>query len=177
MTDTMAMTAIITVMTIMTINYGEIIMVKYCDKCGAELMDNARFCNKCGAEVKIINNNQNTQMANMGAVVVCPNCKQTTPMGLTHCENCGSSLENHTTAVIIGYIVTLITGIVGIIPAIYLLTRNSGKAKTQGVFLIGLIVLWIILNLLLRSWIKYLIIFILLGLGAYLWFEDYSIFD
>ena len=157
---------------------GDLNMTKFCDKCGAELKnENAKFCDKCGAKVKISNNNRNTKTTNMGPVHICPHCGQTTPMGLTHCEKCGSSLENNTTAVIVGYIVTLIVSILGLIPAIYLLTRNNGKAKTQGVFLIVIIILYLILNLILRSWVTYVLVIILMVVGLALWFNDYSIFD
>ena len=36
-------------------------MVKFCDKCGAELKnENVNFCDKCGAEVKFKSNTQNS---------------------------------------------------------------------------------------------------------------------
>ncbi|MDO5814949.1 MAG: zinc-ribbon domain-containing protein [Methanobrevibacter sp.] len=152
-------------------------MVKFCDKCGEELKnENARFCDKCGAEVKMGSNQNNAKTANIGGIV-CPHCGQTTSMGLTHCEKCGSSFEDNRVAVIIGYIVSLIIPILGLIPAIYLLTRNNGKAKTQGVLIIGLIILSVILNLILRSWIVYLIIIILIVVGIYLWYNDFTLFD
>ena len=153
-------------------------MVKFCDKCGNELKnENAKFCDKCGAEVKISSNQSNGGTTNVGGVVVCSHCGQTTSMGLTHCEKCGSSLEDNTIAVIVGYIVSFILPLIGLIPAIYLLTRESGKAKTQGVFLIGLIIVYIILNLIFRSWFVYLIILILMILGIVLWFNDYTLFE
>ena len=162
---------------IMDIELGETMPI-FCDKCGAQLKnENAKFCDKCGAEVKINNNQRNTGTNNTGPMTICPHCNQTTPAGPTHCEKCGSSLENNTTAVIVGYIVTLIVSILGLIPAIYLLTRNNGKAKTQGVFLIVIIILYIILNLILRSWVTYVLVIILMVAGLALWFNDYSIFD
>ena len=152
-------------------------MARFCDKCGNELKnDNARFCDKCGAEVKVtIQTNAGT--GNMGGMVICPRCGQTTPMGLTHCDKCGSALEDNTTAVIVGYIVTFLLGILGIIPAIYLLTRDNGKAKTQGVFLIGLIIISAILNFTFNNWIlAHLLIIVLMALGIYLWYNEYTIF-
>ena len=36
-------------------------MVKFCDKCGAELKnENAKFCGECGAKVKFTSNTQNS---------------------------------------------------------------------------------------------------------------------
>lgn len=153
-------------------------MAKFCDKCGNELKnDNAKFCDKCGAEVKITNNQTINQTTTTGGMVVCPHCSQTTTMGLDYCEKCGSSLEDNTTAVIVGYIVTLLIPIIGLIPAIYLLTRNNGKSKTQGVLIIGLIIITVILNLIFQSWITYLIVIILMVIGIYLWYNDYNIFN
>ena len=152
-------------------------MVKFCDKCGAELNDNVKFCDKCGAEVKIINNQSNNISTPMGAEVICPHCKQSTPMGLTHCKNCGSSLEDNTTAVIVGYIVTFLIPIFGLIPAIYLLTRENGKAKTQGVLLIGLIIINVLSALIFGNYIIQLIIMIIFIIVAiYLWFNDFNLF-
>ena len=183
---------------IMDIELGETMPI-FCDKCGAQLKnENAKFCDKCGAEVKINNNQNNTGITNTGPMTVCPHCGQTTSSELTHCEKCGLSQNEYTAGVIVGYIVTFILGfflirvlpiitynifasiflIITLIPAIYLLTRKSGKAKTQGVFLIGLIILWCILSHIFRYSVEitYLIVILLMAAGIYLWFKDYSLF-
>ena len=148
-------------------------MAGFCDKCGAELKDGIRFCDKCGANVKVAG----SASANFrGAMMICPHCGQQTPAGRDLCENCGSSLEDNTVAVIAGYIVTFIVPLLGFIPAIYLLTRKSDKSKTQGVFLIGIIMLMILLNLILQSWITYVITFIVMLVGAVLWLNDFTLF-
>ena len=146
-------------------------MPKFCDKCGAELKNNnVNFCDKCGAEVKTDNN---TNAETSGWVILCPHCGQATPIGQTNCVKCGSSLvEEHTTAVIVGYIVTLIFGILGIIPGIYLLTRNNGKAKTQGLILIIISIFRIFAVFSLQLLSTYMITFIFLFVGIVIWFTD-----
>lgn len=150
-------------------------MSKFCDKCGAELKnENAKFCDKCGAEVKVTTNQNNA--INYGGVIVCPRCGQTTPMGMTHCEKCGSPFEDNTKAVIVGYILTFIFPLLGLIPAIYLLTRNTGKAKTQGVLLIGINILIFLIWYIFSPLINFIITILLIVAGIYLWHIDYSIF-
>lgn len=149
-------------------------MVKFCSKCGNELKnENDKFCDKCGAEVL---ENKNNAGSASGTTVICPHCSQATPMGQQICAKCGASLEDNTTAVIVGYTVTFLLGIIGIIPGIYLLTRNNGKAKTQRIFIIGISITWIILNFIFAYWEKYLITIILIAIGIYLWRDDFSIF-
>lgn len=148
-------------------------MASFCDKCGAELKDGVRFCNKCGAKVNV---SDSTSGNFRGAMMICPHCGQQTPAGQVLCENCGSSLEDNKVAVIAGYIVTFLVPILGFIPAIYLLTRKNDKSKTQGVFLIAVIMLMIILNLILHGWITYVIIFIVMLVGVVLWLNDFTLF-
>lgn len=146
-------------------------MPKFCDKCGAELKNNnVNFCDKCGAEVKT---DHNTNAETSSGAILCPHCGQATPIGQTNCVKCGSSLvEEHTTAVIVGYIVTLIFGILGVIPGIYLLTRNNGKAKTQGLILIIISIFRLFAVFSLQLWATYMITFILLIVGIVIWFTD-----
>ena len=117
------------------------ILPTYCDKCGNELKnDNVKFCDKCGAEVSSKQNKNDTQTV---SGLVCPHCGQVTQMGLTNCQNCGAPLEeDHTIAIIIGYVglfLSLIIGftwIISLITGIYLLTReNSKKARTHGIII------------------------------------------
>lgn len=151
---------------------GEL-MVKFCDKCGAELKEGVKFCDKCGAEVKFNENNGNVATTVSG--FICPHCGQPTTFGLNHCEKCGSSFEDNTAAVIIGYIVTFFLPVIGLIPAFYLLSRNNGKAKTQGVFLIGIIIISLIIFFIFRSWAYFVIMIILMIVGIFLWFNDFNI--
>lgn len=153
-------------------------MARFCENCGHELAnENSRFCESCGAEQKTYKK-QNSSGINV-PTLMCPHCGQETPYGVKNCMNCGLPIqeENNTAAVVIGYIVTFIFSIFGIIPAIYLLTRNNGKAKTQGLWLIIIVVVWIISLLVFRSWFAYVIVIILMIAGIYMWFNDYVLIE
>ncbi len=40
-------------------------MAKFCEKCGAELLDEVKFCDKCGAEVRVKSYNPNNNASNI----------------------------------------------------------------------------------------------------------------
>jgi len=156
-----------------------IILPTFCDKCGNELKDdNLKFCDKCGAEI-VTNQKSDTEFPDSG--IVCPHCGKTTPVGQPICSNCGAEieLENNVVAVAVGYIVTWILGFIGLIPAIYLLTRRNRKSKTQGIILIALIALLIISQLIFGSigyGIAYLLIMIIGTVaGVAFWMTDTTI--
>lgn len=143
-------------------------MGKFCEQCGSELKNkNAKFCDKCGARVR---DNVNT-MNNNTPQIICPKCSSKIPMGQNVCMNCGTALEDNKIAVIIGYIVAFIFPIFDLIPGIYLLTRNNGKAKTQGLlFCVMSIVLTMFLFIFAPIYIILYFIFIIAG--VYLWVND-----
>jgi len=123
-------------------------MVKFCDKCGHELKnENAKFCDKCGAEVKISTNQTNNGAATTGGTVICPHCGQATPMEQEVCVQCGSYLEDNTIAIIVGYIVTFLIPILGLIPGIYLLTRDNKKSRIQGINILAFLIVMVICNI------------------------------
>lgn len=131
-------------------------MLKVCDKCGAKLKDdNVNFCDKCGAKVKINNAQINGGTTPIVKTVVCPKCGQSSPIGLSNCEKCGSSLENNTAEIILSYFLTIILSFYSLLfsfifswaflfiqltPSIYLLTRNNKKLKIHGLILIGIVI-------------------------------------
>lgn len=144
-------------------------MARFCDKCGAEIKGgNVKFCRECGAEV-LVKNNVETNAS--GAVVVCPHCGQPTPMGQPVCAKCGVSLENNTLAIVVGYIVTLIVPILGLIPGIYLVTRDNEKSKLQGVIIIALSVMAIISGLFFGFGIRILVYIVFIVIGILLWYK------
>ena len=86
--------------------------MKYCPKCGEELIDDAKFCKSCGA-----------------SITGTPGPTQ--PSG-------GPLLEKSYKAhYIIGYILAILFPILGIIMGIYLITRkDSEDAKKHGKYVI-----------------------------------------
>ena len=145
-------------------------MVKFCDKCGSELKnENAKFCDKCGAEIN--NSADNTENNNLPHVT-CPKCGNNIPFGENRCLKCGSSLEDNKTAVIVGYIVAVIGSIFGLIPGIYLLTRDNEKSKKQGIIICLISIIPAIYNLIFRNFVSWIIVIILIIVGAYLWINE-----
>lgn len=96
-------------------------MSKFCPNCGEELIDNARFCKNCGANLENISN-PNTANTNFQVPVV---------------------EKDHKAAIIIGYILAILIPLFGLIVSIYLITRDSPKAKKHGKYILALtLVIW-----------------------------------
>ena len=131
----------------------------FCSNCGEEVNDSTKFCPKCGnainAENKPASNPQNNTSG-----INCPKCGSIIPFGNTVCLSCGTPLnqENNTAAIILGYVGTIfgsmlfiILGIIiGVISAIYLITRPSKSAKIHGAIII------IILVIIISIWFSYM---------------------
>ena len=102
-------------------------MSKFCPSCGEELKDDAKFCKNCGASIPT---NEQTQTTG--------NMQQNYPI-----ETSGN---DHTIAVILGYLFAILIPIIGIIIGIYLSTRNdSANAKKHGKCIIILAaIIWFI---------------------------------
>ena len=97
-------------------------MVKFCPKCGEELIDSAKFCKSCGASID--------------TVVETPANSYEIPV----------VEKSHTLAIVIGYIGALLIPIVGVIAGVYLYTRkDSSKANKHAKFiLIIAVAVWIL---------------------------------
>lgn len=146
-------------------------MVKFCHNCGAELRsENDKFCQKCGAEVY---HDNNANINNIESGMTCPKCGNIVPFYQKSCPNCGLIFEDNKIAVIIGYIVSIFFGIFGLIPGVYLLTRDNSKSRTQGIIVCAISLLWL-LALLIR-WFAYIFIIIAVCFGIYLWTTDQSL--
>ena len=147
-------------------------MPSFCDKCGAEIKaNNLKFCHNCGAELSV--NKSITDAKTLDSGVTCPKCGKIIPFGETSCRNCGQALEDNKTAIIIGYIVAVFLGILGLIPGIYLLTRQNDKAKTQGIVIIALSLMPFICNFIFGSFTMLVLVsIVIIAIGVYLWTQD-----
>lgn len=58
-----------------------------CEKCGADILNNAAFCSSCGAPAPV-----KAPVVNTEAGVQCPSCRQTVAAGTKFCTSCGSPL-------------------------------------------------------------------------------------
>ncbi|WP_458405014.1 zinc-ribbon domain-containing protein [Methanobrevibacter sp.] len=98
-------------------------MSKFCPNCGEELVDTAKFCKNCGSDLKNTPDPETTKNNFQVPVVE----------------------KQYTIAIVIGYILALITPLFGIMVAIYLSTRDSANAKKHGKYVLILsVVIWIL---------------------------------
>ena len=101
-------------------------MTKYCPACGEELIDAAKFCKNCGAEIDNPQKTTNTYKENRRQYIEL-------------------SDKNYTIAIVVGYVMAILIPLIGLIIGIYLLTRDSSRAKKHGKFvLIVTVVVWIL---------------------------------
>ena len=103
-------------------------MSKFCPSCGEELVDSAKFCKSCGKNLEDpkFNPHENPQLKDEQVKL------QTTE-------------KSHTLAIVLGYVLAVFISLLGIIISIYLLTRDSAKAKMHGkLILIVSVIFWIL---------------------------------
>lgn len=102
-------------------------MTKYCPSCGEKLVDNAKFCKNCGINLENMQENINAHQENTQQFME-------------------ASEKSHTAAIVIGYILAILIPLLGLVAAIYLLTReNSPSAKRHGKYvLIVTVIVWIL---------------------------------
>ncbi|WP_409200619.1 zinc-binding protein [Methanobrevibacter sp. DSM 116169] len=138
-----------------------------CLKCGASTDDQFGFCVKCGAE---FGDEKNEPLEN-----ICVNCGFRNVPNATRCVKCGAPLilnnENNIfiqipkedlnkkvestsitkrqeVLIILGYIFSLLGGIIGFIIAIYLITRKNPTLKRHGALQLAILMFYIIIILL-----------------------------
>ena len=101
-------------------------MTKYCPACGEELIDAAKFCKNCGAEIDNPQKTTNTYQENRRQYIEL-------------------SDKNYTIAIVVGYVMAILIPLIGLIIGIYLLTRDSSRAKKHGNFvLLVTVVVWVL---------------------------------
>lgn len=117
----------------------------YCPECGSKNIDNAKYCKNCGETLNLKKVAQNTPG-------ICPYCAEEISPNAVKCKHCGewlnksadiaSKKENHSGAIILGWIFTIFGGWIGLIIGIYLATRNDERAHKHGVAIIVISIIW-----------------------------------
>lgn len=116
--------------------------MKYCPKCGSEVRNNTKFCQKCGAKFPETNK--------YPTVGYCSYCGSNTPPGVVKCPKCGKYLDeeandDHSVAIIIGYIFSFLVPLAAIVAGFYLVTQKNENVHKHGViiFIISIVVIFI----------------------------------
>lgn len=115
--------------------------------------DTSSFCPSCGAS-------QQSNGSTTNVTIMCSNCGAMIPQGSLACARCGTPLNknDYKFALVIGYILSFIAPIIGIIIGIYLFTRNDNQdVHKHGIIMIVIaavvIIFWIIVGI--ASWSAY----------------------
>ena len=96
-------------------------MKRYCQVCGSELVEGANFCKSCGTNI------DNPQEG--------PNTSYVRPQ----------AQKSYTIHIIVGYLLSIFVPLIGLIMAIYLITRDDNKAKLHAMIMIAIaVILWIV---------------------------------
>lgn len=142
-------------------------VLRRCPNCGTVSDDRYGFCIKCGTEFPKINTtNQN----------ICIVCGYKNVEGATRCVKCGTPLmfnnpkgdlfitkpiilskensksqnkpkKNYNIIIVLGYIFAILGGAVGLIIALYLITRSDLNAKKHGSIQLGILIFYLVLIL------------------------------
>lgn len=137
-------------------------VVRRCPQCRTTTDDSYGFCIKCGYEFTKIKAGENA----------CPLCGYPNPDEADFCVKCGTPLifksqfegdhtsinpiiisrdatENHKRTskmlIVLGYLFSLLGGLIGLIIAIYLATRKDPVAKKHGRIQLGIFAFYVIL--------------------------------
>ena len=146
-------------------------MIKRCPKCGATTDDMYGFCIKCGYEFPKTENDENTcplcQFSNPDEAEYCVKCG--TPLifkkqfendsslnpiiikkeVINDANNYKETKKTSSWIILLGYIFSILGGILGLIIAIYLSTRKDPVAKKHGHIQLAIFVFYLILLLVL----------------------------
>lgn len=79
---------------------------------------------------------------------ICKKCGNTINPGNTYCPICGVELkESHTLSIVLGYIFCILGGWIGLIFAIYNMSRNDEQTRKHGKIQMGILLIAIIITL------------------------------
>ncbi|MCR5027321.1 MAG: zinc ribbon domain-containing protein [Methanobrevibacter sp.] len=137
-------------------------VIRRCPQCHTTSDDSYGFCIKCGCEFPKIDETSN----------LCPLCNYPNPQEADYCVKCGTPLifknnfENNDNnpnpiilnrdfdtspprtsriIIVLGYLFSLLGGLIGLIIAIYLVTRKDPVAKKHGKIQLAIFAFYIIL--------------------------------
>jgi len=145
-----------------------------CLKCQTINDSNSKFCKICGSKISNIwtdenNVNQNNKSINTTQMVICPYCNFNIPQNSLKCGNCGEWIdksrdESNDTAIVLGYIFTFLGGLIGIIFAIYLGTRDNERANKHGIYMLIISLIYMIILIPITNGLTIIMVLIILCL-------------
>lgn len=107
---------------------------RVCPLCGYENPEEADFCVKCGTPVMFMNSPQNNTI---GPIII---NKQ-----VVGSENPGKRNRFMTILIIFGYVFSILGGLLGLIIALYLITRKDPSIRKHGKIQLAIFIFYIIL--------------------------------
>ncbi|MDL2246728.1 zinc ribbon domain-containing protein [Methanobrevibacter sp. OttesenSCG-928-K11] len=148
-------------------------VLKRCPQCGTTTEDSFGFCTKCGREFpeeneEVINNKcPNCGFENIEGATMCVKCgtplifketifnlgnleknQESNPKIILQSEMSQKPSKNYNLIIILGYIFSILGGIIGLILALYLVTRKDSGAKRHGSVQLTILLFYAIMILL-----------------------------
>lgn len=129
----------------------------FCSECGVKRDNNAKFCQNCGASFEKFGGLDKSNKI----ISKCPYCAEEINPGAVKCKHCGEWLnkkaesevkkEDHSAAIALGYIFSILGGVIGLVFALYLVTRQDKRARDHGGIMLIIFLVWILILILLIS--------------------------
>lgn len=129
----------------------------FCSECGVKREEDAKFCQNCGASFEKLGGlNKSNKI-----ISKCPYCAEEINPSAVKCKHCGEWLnkkaesevkkEDHSAAIALGYIFSILGGVIGLVFALYLVTRQDKRARDHGGIMLIIFLVWILILILLIS--------------------------